>query len=225
MVINDFTVFPGAKLIETLPHDSAIFEADGVRLTVVMANRLPLEKQLGADLIYCNETLKSFVIVQYKAMESVGTGSAFRLPNALLDEEIGRMGSILSALEGCTELAGADDFRLTTNPCFLKFCPRIVFNPDNAGLVPGMYLPLGYWRQQADDPRLDGPRGGRALRFENVGRYLDNRAFATLVASGWAGTTAAQSQVLETVIREIIETGRTVTLAIKSRTTQPTDAS
>ena len=41
-----------------------------VRLTVIMANRLPLEQQTGADLIYFNEAYRSLVMVQYKAMVS-----------------------------------------------------------------------------------------------------------------------------------------------------------
>jgi hypothetical protein len=37
-------------------------------LTVVLANKLPLERQLGVDLIYVNETLRCVVFVQYKVM-------------------------------------------------------------------------------------------------------------------------------------------------------------
>ena len=33
-------------------------------LTVIMANRTPLEEQTGADLIYYNETYGAFVLVQ-----------------------------------------------------------------------------------------------------------------------------------------------------------------
>ena len=181
-----------------------------------MTNRLALEQQLGADLIYCNESLKAFVIVQYKAMEHDGKEPAFRLPNAILASEIARMESVMVELRKVTADRGADDYRLTRNPCFLKFCPRIVFNPDDAGLVHGMYLPLEYWRALEPDPRLSGPKGGRSVRFDNVGRWFDNTSFAMLVAKGWVGTTAAQSALLERVIREIVETGRTVTLAIKT---------
>jgi len=53
---------------------------------VIMANRLPLEEQTGADLIYFNEAYSAFVLVQYKAMEkrkmvrSFAGGTATNLP-------------------------------------------------------------------------------------------------------------------------------------------------
>jgi len=43
-----------------------------------MANKLPLEEQTGADLIYYNETFSSFVMVQYKAMNPGTEGQEFR---------------------------------------------------------------------------------------------------------------------------------------------------
>ena len=52
MVINDLGTFPGFETVRRTQHTTAVFENDRVSLTVVMANRLPLEKQLGADLIY-----------------------------------------------------------------------------------------------------------------------------------------------------------------------------
>jgi hypothetical protein len=79
-----------------------------------------------------------------------------------------------------------------------------------------MYLPLQYWRCLESDPSIRGSRGGKAVGFNNVGRYFDNSSFATLVAGGWVGTTTNQSQVLEAAVREILQTGRTVTLAVKT---------
>ena len=43
-----------------------------------MANRLPLEQQTGADLIYFHEKYRSFVMVQYKAMERESGEEKFR---------------------------------------------------------------------------------------------------------------------------------------------------
>ena len=72
-----------------MQHSSAVFSNDRVTLTVVMANKLPLEQQLGADLIYCNETYGAFVIIQCKVARAKGV--RFRLPNRQLDEELKRM--------------------------------------------------------------------------------------------------------------------------------------
>jgi hypothetical protein len=72
-------------------------------------------------------------------------------------------------------------------------------------------------------PRRRSPQGrilwlsvGRRVDFQNVGRYLDNSEFIGLVKKAWIGTTPAQSELLTELIREILASGRTVTLAIKT---------
>ena len=73
MLHADLTSLPGFAAIQDAPHIAArTFQSKtdpSVRVTVVMANRLALEEQTGADLIYFNETYRSFVMVQYKALE------------------------------------------------------------------------------------------------------------------------------------------------------------
>jgi hypothetical protein len=198
-----------------MQHATAVFTNNRVTLTVVMANRQPLEKQLGADLIYRNETYGSFVIVQYKAMEDESGTPRFRLPNAQLAEEIERMEKLWAPLQNCPPDGGLGGFRLKDNPFFLKLCPRITFDPDDASLIKGMYIPLEYWRRLETDPSIEGRFHGRGVTFYNVGRYFNNTSFSELVAGGWIGTTAPQTGILDAVIRQIVETGRTVTIAVK----------
>lgn len=68
MIIKDFTSLPGFIAIRDASNVAAmIFENPTDRhqaLTVIMANRTPLEEQTGADLIYYNETYGAFVLVQ-----------------------------------------------------------------------------------------------------------------------------------------------------------------
>jgi hypothetical protein len=58
MLLADFSTVPGFEAIGEVTHyGSKVFEkteSPPVRLTVIMANRLPLEQQTGADLIYFN---------------------------------------------------------------------------------------------------------------------------------------------------------------------------
>ena len=72
MLLSDFSTFPEFQPMGEVTHyGSRVFSSEqdpSVRLTVTMANRLPLEQQTGADLIYFNEAYRSFVMVQYKAM-------------------------------------------------------------------------------------------------------------------------------------------------------------
>lgn len=217
MVINDLIKVPGFDLIKEHPYSSAVFESQSERLTVVLANRLPLEEQTGADLLYYNETYQSFVMVQYKAMERDDIeGAIFRLPNVQLDEEIKRMDHLLLMLQGCPANDRRDGFRLNENPFFLKLSPRVVFEPDDIGLVPGMYLPLTYWKLLAKHSGLKGPKKGLRVTYDNAGRYFDNTEFINLVAKAWVGTNASQSSVLRDVIRDVIQTGKAVVLAVKN---------
>lgn len=215
MVINDLMNLPGYDLIKKLPYNAAIFQGDSERLTVILANKQPLEQLLGTDLIYFNETYKSFVMVQYKAMEEEKGGECFRLPNQQLTEEILRMDRALAELKKCDSNDICAGFRLNENPFFLKLCYRTVFEPDNIGLFPGMYIPLDYWRLLADNPAIIGPRGGRKVTYENVGRYFTNTDFISMVAKAWVGTTVKQTGVLKTAIRHTLEAGKAVALAIK----------
>jgi hypothetical protein len=221
MVVNDLLKLPGHEFIRTLPSGAAVFEGENARLTVILANRQSLEEQLGADLIYYNEDYKSFVMVQYKAMEKDGRADSFRIPNDQLIEEIRRMDHVLSEIRKCLPDADREGFRLNENPFFLKFCPRIQFNPDSIGLVHGMYLPLDYWKRIEAHPALLGPRGGQKLTYKNVGRYFDNTSFIHLVSNAWIGTTLTQSAILRVVIRNSLESGKAIAVAVKTDNTDP----
>jgi len=224
MVVNDLQNLPGFEVIKTYPYGAAVFESaeTSERLTVILANRLPLEEQTGTDLIYFNETYQSFVMVQYKAMERADRKSGiplylYRLPDTQLKEEIDRMDAALGTLKACAPNADIGGFRLTENPFFLKLCPRLVFNPDDVGLVPGMYLPLDYWKLLESDPGIKGPKGGLRITYDNAKRHFDNTSFTTVVSKAWVGTTPSQSQVLQDVIRATLETGKAVAIAIKPK--------
>lgn len=220
MLTNDLGSFPGFRTIKKHVSGAVRFEQNGVRLTVVLVNRQPLEELTGTDLIYYNETFNSFVMVQYKALEHDRDDHVFRLPNEGLAEEVSRMEKFWTEL-GHVKAAGTSpaDFRLNRNPFFLKFCPRIVQQVTSTDLVPGMYFPLEHWLKLQSSDILNGPRGGRALRlnktppFTNAERYLNNTEFATLVSNAWVGTSIDQSKLLERVIQSTLEKGRSVTLA------------
>jgi hypothetical protein len=225
MVVNDLSKVPGFGVIKSLPYNAAVFESNTERLTVVLANRLPLEEQTGTDLVYFNETYNSFVMVQYKAMDRDDEeGALFRLPSTQLNEEIQRMDKLLKILHSCPPNNHRDGFRLNENPFFLKLCPRIVFQPDDVSLVPGMYLPLDYWKVLAIHPSLKGPRGGLRVTYKNVGRHFENTDFIKLVAKAWIGTNTNQSSILKNLIREVIKTGKAVAIAVKANTEVSRDA-
>ncbi len=217
LIINDLINLPGFELMRTSKFSSSVFENDRTRLTVLLANRFALEELLGTDLIYYNEDFKCFVMVQYKVMEKENDKFIFRLPNEQFNEEISRMDSFLKILKTISGSEKINDYRINNAPFYIKICPRIEFQPDNVGLSSGMYIPLEYLKLlQVDDSTL-GSRGGRAITYDNIGRYLDNTGFKTIIEGGWIGTNYNQSQILEKIIREILENGRTAVFAIKKR--------
>ncbi|MBT3358823.1 MAG: hypothetical protein HN403_04260 [Rhodospirillales bacterium] len=220
MLLADFSTMPGFEAIgETTHYGSKVFKKEqdpSVRLTVIMANRLPLEQQTGADLIYFNEAYKSFVMVQYKAMEKGNDQAEFRWQAGdQFVQEIARMEELLAELSKIRSGNDPDGYRFSENPFFLKFCPRVVFNPDDKGLFKGIYLPLELWKRANAAGRLKGPKGGNVLSFQNVGRRINNTEFVNLVSGSWVGTSIEQSAILGPLIREILASGKTVTFAIK----------
>lgn len=216
MIVNDLMKLPGHALINPYLSQGVQFESMKCRLTVLLANRLPLEEQTGTDLVYYNETFKSFVMVQYKAMEREGKETLFRIPNAQLTIELERMRRLRSALAAYPGAPGKDCFRLSDNPFFLKLCPRIVLDPDGVDLVHGMYVPLDYWDLLDSDPGVEGEKGGKRITYGNVGRYFDNTEFVAFVSKAWVGTNMNQSAVLGEAIRETVETGKAVAIGIKT---------
>lgn len=220
MLLADFSVVPGFQPIREVTHyGSKVFSSEqdpSVRLTVIMANRQPLEQQTGADLIYFNETYRSFVMVQYKAMEKRDEETEFRWQDKdQFCDEIARMDALVQELRKVPSGNDPDGFRFADNPFFLKFCPRVVFNPDDKGLFKGIYLPLDLWKRADAAGRFTGKRGGKVLTYENVGRRINNSEFVTLVGGSWVGTSIEQSAVLGDLIRTVLETGKTVTIAIR----------
>jgi hypothetical protein len=220
MLLADFSTVPGYEAISEATHyGSKVFESlsnPAVRLTVIMANRFPLEQQTGADLIYFNEAYQSFVMVQYKAMEKGDHGPEFRWQAGdQFVQEIERMDSLIAELKKIPSGGNPDGYRFSDNPFFLKFCPRVVFNPDDKGLFKGIYLPLDLWKRAEVAGRLKGTKGGNLLTFDNVGRRINNTEFVSLVANSWVGTSIEQSAILGPLIREVLASGKTVTFAVK----------
>ena len=64
---------------------------------------------------------------------------------------------------------------------------------------------------------IEGERGGKAISYDNVGRYLDNTGFKTIIEGGWIGTNQNQSLYIERIIKDILENGKTAVLAIKKK--------
>lgn len=219
MILADLSTIPGFDLLHrttsAIAHFRARSDPDNL-MTVVMANRRPLELQTGVDLIYFSQKYQSFVMVQYKAMESEGGERRFRWRHeGQFMKEIERMHVTWRDLEKEAVSRDPDAFRLFSNPFFLKFCPREQFRPDDTSMFPGLYLPLDLWERLRQSGRLKGPQGGNVLTHNKAGRWLSNSDFIHLVSRSWIGTAAGQSGKLKSLIERAVASKRTTVFATK----------
>ena len=97
----------------------AVFQKRDERLVIYTANKLPLEKMLGVDLIYINETRGNIVMLQYKMLEEDKQESDNRdwlfRPDQQLRDEIARMR--LPDFEG-----SLSDYQAESQSIFLQIC-------------------------------------------------------------------------------------------------------
>jgi len=211
---------PDWEFVKSQQYPARTFENGDTKLTIVLANKLNLEKQLGVDLIYVNETLGAVVFVQYKMFEGDDGEKGYR-PDAQLDKEIARMDAAATALAKVAPDMTCDGYRFCPDPFFLKFCTRLLTH-DEKGHVPGRYVTVDYWKRLALDSRMDGKKGGKILYQETLGRrYFTPGAFTELVSRGWVGTSALQAKVLVPFIKAAMKGKKGIVLAIESKT--PTD--
>lgn len=181
------------------------------QIFIMNANRTAVERTLGVDVVYLNQTTRSFILVQYKKMrrESTGRGdSLFYRPDDDIDAELKRMARID---ELCARVNG--DFRLLPSACWMKLCepdPNII---DPATLIKGMYFAREHFLELMTSCK--GPRGGTRIGYENAPRYLNNTMFTNLVADGWIGSSGPATKEIERLIRDSLETGHAVMVGIQ----------
>ena len=207
VVHADASSLPGFDAIAPDVTGRAIFQKGGERLIIYTANKLPLEKMLGVDLIYINETRGNVVMVQYKMLEEDKDGRGRRdwlfRPDRQLHDEISRM--------RLPEFAGSlGDYRLSRNPFFFKFVKRKVVDDSHQSFL----VSLEHLKQLLAAPKTKGPRGGIRVSYEALdGTYLREADMLGLIRSGYAGTHRAETEALATIIAEVAKGNRAVVLS------------
>lgn len=204
---QDASDIPGFSLIEKDVTGRAVFVRGDERLEVYTANRGPLEKMLGVDLIYVNETRGNIVMIQYKMLEEEkGKSSSpdwvFR-PDQQTKDEIGRMNMPESKSE-------CDDYRLNRNPFYFKFVKRKI----DVGSHKSFLISLEHLNLVVKSPKAKGPRGGIRLSYDALdGTYLRETDIISLIRSGYIGTHRVESDALKTIIAEVSKGDKAIVLA------------
>ncbi|MBB5912985.1 hypothetical protein BJY24_001852 [Nocardia transvalensis] len=211
LIAHDLEVLPGWTPQRRQDTHVRIF-SDGKRhMHVVNADLEEPERVLGADLIYYHVEAKSGVLVQYKKMEDQ---KEVRV-NSHLESQLDRMEQLS---EFGSEPQSHAEWRLGKDFCYLKLCRTKTasgeIDPNNAELLPGLYLPLSYVRLALLDERVNGPRGGRYLGYDRVERYLTNTLFIDLAKEGWIGSTGITAEKLVQIVTEAPRSGHDLIAAI-----------
>lgn len=109
-----------------------------------------------------------------------------------------------------------DDYRLSGRPFYIKLCESKVKTALDAGMVSGMYVPLGLWRRLLCSPVARGRRGGVMIDWNTCKRRFSNSEFTRLLRHGWIGSAAGRSAFLGSVIEDVLGNGRMLVLAATS---------
>lgn len=183
----------------------------GERLTIINANRTPIETTLGVDLIYFNHQFESYILVQYKMLRRKGDSPFVYRPTSdkSLESELKRM----RQLRPGGEPAGNRNYRLGDEFCFLKFCKNEKALRCEPEILEGLYVPLGYWDMLYQSGSLRGPRGGLIVSYESVPRSISARQITDLIKSGWVGSSGQRTEQITDVISCALKEGRSVVMA------------
>lgn len=203
VVHADATSLPGFDRIAQDATGRAVFEKGDERLVIYTANKLPLEKMLGVDLVYVNETRGNIVMIQYKMLEEAkGKDWTFR-PDKQFKQEVARM-----KLPPVTGLK--NDYRLHPGPFFFKFVKRKVVDDSHRSFL----MSLDHVVQVLGSSQSTGRKGGIRMSYQALdGTYLREADMIGLIRSGYVGTHRVETNALSVILDEVARGNKAVVLA------------
>lgn len=215
VLAHDARQMPGWELVNSSMTGFATFTNGNTELQVFTANRTPVEKAVGVDLIYINQRLNNAVMIQYKMLEEEKDKDKrhwIYRPDKQFDKEMERMKKF-----ELTQPRGLD-YRLSYNPFFLKFVRRVANDMSNAGVT----LTIEHFVLLCADERSLGKKGGRRIDFELLcGRYLRKDQLVGLVESGYVGTAANDTERVKALIELSLSASRRSSVVAYERIVRP----
>jgi len=207
VVHTDASQLPGFDAIASDVTGRAVFQRADERLVIYTANKLPLEKMLGVDLIYINETRGNVVMIQYKMLkegkQQGGNRDWMFSPDPQLRKEIARMK--IPAIQ-----AIPTDYRLSRNPFFFKFVKRKIVDASHQSFL----VSLDHLNHILASPAAKGPKSGIRISYDALdGTYLREADMIGLIRSGYVGTHGAETAALATIIDAVAKGNKAVVLA------------
>lgn len=207
VVHADASQLPGFDAIAPDVTGRAVFQKGDERLVIYTANKLPLEKMLGVDLVYINETRGNVVMIQYKMLKEGKQQGERRdwmfSPDPQLRKEIARM-----KIPGIQAIP--TDYRLSRNPFFFKFVKRKIVDDSHQSFL----VSLDHLNQILVSSSAQGPKGGVRVSYDALdGTYLREADMIGLIRSGYVGTHGAETTALATILDVVAKGNKAVVLA------------
>lgn len=222
IISQDMHNLPGWKIVsESIAGIVEFQNEDNEKLTVINANRKPLEKALGVDLIYFHRKYEAFTFIQYKMMDQKveKTGAIYFNPNQKSHtEELKRMQQLLNMLSLEKNSTKLNDYRLSNCPIFFKVCKKLTLKPNETSIASGAYIPVDQWAILLSDTSTLGPKGGCQIGYHTLKkRYIGTQVFVELMQKGFLGTQSISSKKIALFIEDAIKNGHSVVYAIDER--------
>jgi hypothetical protein len=210
VIEHDARYISGFSLVDSDLTGRAFFQRGNERLEVITANRRPLEKVFGVDLIYWNASRQSIVMLQYKMLEpSRQDGEEndwIYRPDAKLTSQIALMRRF-----SAKQPARVYEYRLNPEVFYLKFVKR-----DGSLRNASIITPLDHFEILRNDPSCRGPKNALRVSYKSLaGRYLRENAFLDLVRSGYIGAHADTTEQLMVLVESVLSDDRAVVAAIQ----------
>jgi hypothetical protein len=111
-----------------------------------------------------------------------------------------------------TSLQASPNSRLRQNPFYLKFCParQSEITDNQLILTKGITVPVEYYTWRNQNGYLLGPRGGKVVTYQNMGRWINNDLFINLINRGWIGTEESVTSYLFNIAAAALDQNRMV---------------
>ncbi|GLY98779.1 hypothetical protein [Actinoplanes sp. NBRC 103695] len=191
----------------------------GGRLTVLNTNKRDLETTRGSDLIYYHADRHCGILVQYKRMKQDPDGGWTYRGDPQLAAQLRSM----RALEVGKQPGTVGQYRLSTQPHYLKIVRPSDYDGQSTELMKGLYLPLdlvGLMHESTADMTM----GGDNLRITwdderwPTQRHLNNTDFTQLFRDGWIGSCGTTSDEIRSWLEPLFDADELITVAIAEGT-------
>lgn len=213
---HDARWIPGWHLEDSDLTGRAVFKRDDEQLEVFTANKRPLERIFGVDLIYLNVARKALVMVQYKMLEPKSEdadGAAAEIEGEWQVTIDDQFRSELDRMRGFDQDLDVEAaYRLHPGAFFFKLLRR-----NSSTKAAGIIISLGHLDHLLNGAQLNGPRGGLRIDYQSLdGHYLRTEPFVDLVRSGYVGTRGATTSHMQALINASLQNNTAVVAAIQS---------